>query len=75
MDRVTPSDAFEAVVALLRRTFGAFEPAERRQLGALLATGSVERVAPTGDDVDEARALLGLATVRAMLGLPPVEAP
>ena len=26
-------DAFEAVVALLRRTFGAFEPAERRQLG------------------------------------------
>jgi hypothetical protein len=66
-------DTFEAVVALLRRTFGAFEPAERRQLGALLATGSVDRVAPMGDDVDEARALAGLATVRAMLGLPAVE--
>jgi len=69
------SDAFEAVVALLRRTFGAFEPAERRQLGALLATGRVERAAPMGDDVDEARALAGLATVRAMLGLPPWEPP
>ena len=64
------ADTFETVVALLRRTFGAFEPAERRQLGALLATGQVERVAPMGDDVDEARARAGLATVRAMLGLP-----
>ena len=57
-------------MALLRRTFGAFEPAERRQLGGLLATGRVERAAPMGDDVDEARGLAGLATVRAMLGLP-----
>ncbi len=64
-------DAFEAVVALLRRTFGAFEPAERRQLGGLLATGRIERLAPMGDDVDEARALAALATVRSMLGLPP----
>ena len=64
------ADTFETVVALLRRTFGAFEPAERRQLGALLATGQIERVAPMGDDVDEARARAGLATVRAMLGLP-----
>ena len=67
------SDSFEAVVALLRRTFGAFEPAERRQLGGLLATGRVERAAPMGDDVDEARATAGLATVRAMLGLAPRE--
>ena len=66
-------DAFEAIVALLRRTFGAFEPAERRQLGVLLATGRIERVAPMGDDVDEARARAGLATVRAMLGLPPTD--
>jgi hypothetical protein len=68
-------DAFEDVVALLRRTFGAFEPAERRQLGVLLATGRVERVAPMGDDIDEARARAGLATVRAMLGLAPSPAP
>jgi hypothetical protein len=67
------TESFEAVVALLRRTFGAFEPAERRQLGGLLATGRVERAAPMGDDVDEARGLAGLATVRAMLGLPPRE--
>lgn len=67
------AESFEAVVALLRRTFGAFEPAERRQLGGLLATGRVERAAPMGDDVDEARGLAGLATVRAMLGLPPRE--
>ena len=64
-------DAFEDIVALLRRTFGAFEPAERRQLGVLLATGRVERVAPMGDDIDEARGRAGLATVRAMLGLAP----
>ncbi|CAN0500372.1 unnamed protein product, partial [Phaeothamnion confervicola] len=30
-------DAFIATAPLLRRTFGAFEPAERRQLGMLLA--------------------------------------
>ena len=41
-------DGFTAVVPLLRRTFGSFEPAERRQLGALLATGRVERAAPMG---------------------------
>ncbi len=69
------ADAFEAVVALLRRTFGAFEPAERRQLGGLLASGRVERSAPMGDDVDEARGLAGLATVRAMLGLPAAARP
>ncbi len=68
------ADAFEDVVALLRRTFGAFEPAERRQLGGLLATGQIERAAPMGDDVDDARATAGLATVRAMLGLAPREA-
>jgi hypothetical protein len=60
---------FESVVALLRRTFGAFEPAERRQLGALLSSGRVDRVAPMGDDVDAERAAKGLATLRAMLGL------
>ena len=64
------ADAFETVIPLLRRTFGGFEPAERRQLGLLLSTGQVERVAAMGDDVDPARALAALETVRAMLGLP-----
>jgi hypothetical protein len=65
------TEAFEAVVALLRRTFGAFEPAERRQLGGLLATGRIVRGAPMGDDVDGVRAAAGLATVRVLLGLEP----
>jgi Family of unknown function (DUF5682) len=65
------TEAFDTIVALLRRTFGAFEPAERRQLGGLLATGRIERAAPMGDDVDESRAAAGLATVRVLLGLAP----
>ena len=50
-----PPEAFADVVALLRRTFGAFEPAERRQLGQLLATGAVARVLPAGADLDDER--------------------
>ena len=41
-----PPDAFTDVIPLLRRTFGAFEPAERRQLGRLLA--GEYREAPVG---------------------------
>jgi hypothetical protein len=66
---LTP-DAFGDVVALLRRTFGAFEPAERRQLGRLLATGTVIRALPAGDDLDDERVAAGLSTVRMLLGLP-----
>ncbi len=68
-------ELFTSVVALLRRTFGAFEPAERRQLGSLLATGRVDRATTVGDDVDPARALAGLATVRELLGLPTASRP
>lgn len=62
-------DTFGDVVALLRRTFGAFEPAERRQLGVVLTGGMVERAAAAGDDLDETRVALAMSTVRAMLGL------
>ena len=65
-----PTDTFVDVVPLLRRTFGAFEPAERRQLGLLLTTGETERTPLAGDDLDPERAAAGLATVRLMLGLP-----
>jgi Family of unknown function (DUF5682) len=64
-----PPDRFADVVPLLRRTFGAFEPAERRQLGRLLSRGEVERVPLADDDVDPDRAEAGLETVRHMLGL------
>jgi Family of unknown function (DUF5682) len=64
------NDVFVDAVALLRRTFGAFEPAERRQLGVLVATNERDVAATVGGDVDEGRVAVGLATVRQLLGLP-----
>ncbi len=66
-------DSFESVVALLRRTFGAFEPAERRQIMSLLLGGEVARSSGFGRDVDASRAAAVLDTVRHMLGIPLVE--
>lgn len=64
------ADTFGTVVPLLRRTFGAFEPAERRQLGTLVATGEPPATTAFADgDLDERRAQLALATVRQMMGL------
>lgn len=63
-------EAFAGTVALLRRTFGSFEPAERRQLGALLARG-IEPVAVASGELDPDRVAAGLATVRLLLGVPP----
>jgi hypothetical protein len=65
-----PHDAFDAIVVLMRRTFGAFEAAERRQLMAVLMGRGVERPAGFGDDVDPARSAAALVTVRHLLGLP-----
>jgi hypothetical protein len=72
-----PADGFEAVIVLLRRTFGSFESAERRQLMAVLLGLGAGRPGGFGDDVDPRRAAASLLTVRRMLGLPepdPVEA-
>ena len=63
------ADVFDDVVALLRRTFGAFEAAERRQLMRLLMGIGIERPMGFGADVDPTRALAAAATVRHMLGL------
>ena len=62
-------DAFLSTVPLLRRTFGAFEQAERRQLGLLLADQVGVAPAGFGSEVDGARAALALGTVRQMLGV------
>jgi hypothetical protein len=62
-------ESFDSVVALLRRTFGAFEAAERRQLMRLLMGIGVERADGFGADVDPARAAGALTTVRHMLGV------
>jgi hypothetical protein len=64
-----PSAAFDDVVALLRRTFGGFEPAERRQIMTLLITGRSTQERTFGDDVDARRAEMALTTVRQMLGV------
>ena len=64
-----PNDVFVDTVALLRRTFGAFEPAERRQLGVLVTTRQRDQVSTFGSDIDDERAAAGIATVRLMLGL------
>lgn len=64
------ADAFVDVAPLLRRTFGAFDVAERRQLGQLLsAQGDGRPVAPYGWDLDDDRVGAALATVAALLGV------
>ncbi len=67
-------DAFDAVIALLRRTFGAFEPAERRQIMALVIGQPVKRSGGFGTDVDPDRAAAVLQTVRHLLGVPLTDA-
>lgn len=68
-----PAETFVDAVALLRRTFGSFEPAERRQLGLLVTGRRREHIGVVAPDLDETRARAGLATVRLMLGLPPAD--
>jgi hypothetical protein len=64
------SDAFIDVVPLLRRTFGAFEVAERRQIGQIVSgRGDGRPPAPFGDDLDPTRVTAAFATVRTMLGV------
>jgi hypothetical protein len=69
MASLTPQ-AFDETIPLLRRTFGSFEAAERRQLGRLVA--GEEREALSGYDpaLDDARVLAAVRTVRHLLGLP-----
>ena len=74
LSSLTP-DGFDAVLPLLRRTFGGFEAAERRQMMALLAGGDLRRVTGFGVGVDPERAGAALVTVRHLLGLAPVTAP
>ena len=72
LSSLTPQ-AFEATVPLLRRTFGAFEAAERRQLGVLVSGGERRSMPTAGEGFDPARAAAAIATVRHMLGLPALD--
>ncbi len=69
LSSLTPR-AFDETVPLLRRTFGSFEAAERRQLGRLVAGEHREVLTGFGPGLDEVRVLAALRTVRHMLGLP-----
>jgi len=62
-------ESFTATAPLLRRTFGSFEPAERRQLGLLLDDEMPSSVSGFGSHIDAERAAAALVTVRQLLGV------
>lgn len=70
-----PAEGFQSTVALLRRTFGGFSPAERRQLAEVLQRGSSTSIDPFAGELDPVRVAQAMTTVRLMLGAPVDEAP
>ena len=63
-----PADAFDAVLPLLRRTFGAFEAGERRAIGEKIAGGRSADADAGALGFSEERADLVLPTLTALLG-------
>jgi hypothetical protein len=63
-----PADAFDDVLPLLRRTFGAFESGERRAIGEKIAGGRDGARDAGGLGFDTERADLVLPTLEALLG-------
>jgi hypothetical protein len=62
-------DAFDDVLPLLRRTFGAFETGERRAIGERIAAGTGSGGAADGTaDLDHARAASVLPTLALLFG-------
>ncbi|MFM8332370.1 MAG: DUF5682 family protein, partial [Candidatus Methylumidiphilus sp.] len=62
---------FERVLPLVRRTFSAFNPAERRQLAEQAKQAAVRASPPPADaELDWPRAERILPTLRHILGLP-----
>jgi hypothetical protein len=62
------ADAFVEVLPLLRRTFGTFEPAERRQLGERVRRGVAETTVADSGSLDAERVAAGLHTIGLLLG-------
>jgi hypothetical protein len=63
------TDAFDNVLPLLRRTFGAFEMGERRAIGERVAAGRGQRRATEGAvALDYERAATVLPTLSLLLG-------
>ncbi len=64
-----PSDAFTQTLPLLRRTFGAFEVAERRAIGERVRTGAAPLTHRVEHRLDPERVAGALQTVAALLGV------
>ena len=61
-------DSFVDVLPLLRRTFGTFEVAERRQIGERVRRGSAQTDTGWAQNLDAARVAAGLHTIAELLG-------
>ena len=69
-----PSDNFQEIIPLLRRTFSTFEPAERRNIGEKAKVGGSSAGGTRGSsdmNLDAARGELVLPLLRQLLGLTP----
>ena len=64
------TEAFIEILPLLRRTFGTFEVAERRQIGEHIRTGASPVDSAGVDSLDALRVAAGLHTIAALLGAP-----
>jgi hypothetical protein len=62
------ADAFVATLPLLRRTFGTFEPAERRQIGERIRRPGASVAQPGAAGLDAERVAAALETVGRLLG-------
>lgn len=64
-----PADAFVDTLPLLRRTFGAFDAAERRSIGERVRTGEAPGTHRGDVDLDPERVAAALETMAQLLGL------
>jgi hypothetical protein len=65
-----PTDAFDAVLPLLRRTVATFSDPERRSIGERVKAGRRSGADPGLDDLDEERAALVMPILARILGGP-----
>jgi hypothetical protein len=68
------ADAFVDALPLLRRTFGAFEAAERRSIGERVRTGEAPGTHRGDGELDPVRVAAALETMALLLGLEEVRA-
>jgi Family of unknown function (DUF5682) len=63
------ADSFTDILPLLRRTFGAFDPAERRSIGERVRTGNAPAAHRGQIELDPERVAAALHTVGELLGV------